>query len=202
MNNPRMTIGYYIMERQSGQLRAQQINGFHKVAAVILTRTLNVVKGKDLLGSKLILPKGWYFMVNSSRSNQEFQGEQKTVTRSRTDLMVARLREMQAASPDIEASAVVSVDGLIMASALPADVEEDRVSAMSAAMLSLGERIASELGRGGLEQVYIRGNMGYVLVTAVGQEAVLTALARENAKLGLVFLEMRRAAEHLERVVG
>jgi hypothetical protein len=89
-----------------------------------------------------------------------------------------------------------------MASALPADVEEDRVSAMSAAMLSLGERIASELGRGSLEQVYIRGNMGYVLVTAVGQEAVLTALARENAKLGLVFLEMRRAAEYLERVVG
>jgi predicted regulator of Ras-like GTPase activity (Roadblock/LC7/MglB family) len=124
------------------------------------------------------------------------------VTRSRTEMMVARLREMQAASPDIEASAVVSVDGLIMASALPADVEEDRVSAMSAAMLSLGERIASELGRGGLEQVYIRGNQGYVLVTAIGQEAVLTALARDHAKLGLVFLEMRRAAEHLEKVVG
>jgi predicted regulator of Ras-like GTPase activity (Roadblock/LC7/MglB family) len=109
---------------------------------------------------------------------------------------------MQAASPDIEASAVVSVDGLIMASALPQDVEEDRVSAMSAAMLSLGERIAGELGRGGLEQVCIRGSAGYVLVTAVGQEAVLTALARENAKLGLIFLEMRRAAEQLERVVG
>ena len=124
------------------------------------------------------------------------------MTRSRKDLMADRLREMQAASPDIEASAVVSVDGLIMASALPADVEEDRVSAMSAAMLSLGERIAGELGRGGLEQVYIRGKSGYVLVTAVGQEAVLTALARENAKLGLVFLEMRRAAEQLERIVG
>jgi hypothetical protein len=124
------------------------------------------------------------------------------MTRSRKDLMVDRLREMQAASPEIEASAVVSVDGLIMASALPADVEEDRVSAMSAAMLSLGERIASELGRGGLEQVYIRGDHGYVLVTAVGQEAVLTALAREGAKLGLIFLEMRRAAEHLSRIVG
>jgi predicted regulator of Ras-like GTPase activity (Roadblock/LC7/MglB family) len=116
--------------------------------------------------------------------------------------MVNRLREMQIASPDIEASAVVSVDGLIMASALPAEVEEDRVSAMSAAMLSLGERIAGELGRGALEQVYIRGNGGYVLVTAVGQEAVLTALARENAKLGLIFLEMRRAAGDLERLVG
>ena len=124
------------------------------------------------------------------------------MTRSRTDLMVNRLRDMQAASPDIEASAVVSVDGLIMASALPTDVEEDRVSAMSAAMLSLGERIASELGRGGLEQVYIRGGGGYVIVTSVGEEAVLTALARENAKLGLVFLEMRRAAEELTRLVG
>jgi hypothetical protein len=116
--------------------------------------------------------------------------------------MVARLRDMQAASPDIEASAVVSVDGLIMASALPADVEEDRVSAMSAAMLSLGERIALELGRGSLEQVYIRGGNGFVILTAVGQEAVLTALAREQAKLGLIFLEMRRAAEELERLVG
>jgi predicted regulator of Ras-like GTPase activity (Roadblock/LC7/MglB family) len=109
---------------------------------------------------------------------------------------------MQAASPEIEASAVVSVDGLIMASALPEDVEEDRVSAMSAAMLSLGERIAGELQRGFLDQVFIHGDSGYVILTSVGEEAVLTALAREGAKLGLVFLEMRRAAEDLERVVG
>ncbi len=125
-----------------------------------------------------------------------------TMTLSRTELMVNRLREMQAASPEIEASAVVSVDGLTMASALPAEVEEDRVSAMSAAMLSLGERIADELGRGSLEQVYIRGNRGFVILTAIGEEAVLTALAREGAKLGLVFLEMRRAAEDLKNVVG
>jgi uncharacterized protein len=124
------------------------------------------------------------------------------MTRSRTEIMVTRLREMQAASPDIEASAVVSVDGLIMASALPVEVEEDRVSAMSAALLSLGERIANELGRGMQEQVYIRGDQGFVILTAIGEEAVLTALARQEAKLGLVFLEMRRAAEDLRRVVG
>jgi len=124
------------------------------------------------------------------------------MTRSRTEQMVARLWEMQVASLDIEASAVVSVDGLIMASALPAEVEEDRVSAMSAAMLSLGERISMELGRGSLEQVYILGDDGFVLLSAVGEEAVLTVLAREQAKLGLVFLEMRRAAEDLERMVG
>ena len=119
------------------------------------------------------------------------------MAKSRSELMVDRLRDLQASTSDVEASAVVSVDGLIMASALPAAVEEDRVSAMSAAMLSLGERIAGELRRGVLTQVYVKGNHGYVLLTAVGQEAVLTVLAREVAKLGLIFLDMRRAAEDL-----
>lgn len=121
---------------------------------------------------------------------------------SRAEEMVKRLREMQSATPEIEASAIVSVDGLTIASALPSDVEEDRVSAMSAAMLSLGERIASELSRGALDQVYIHGDDGYVILSAIGTEAVLTALAKEKAKLGLVFLEMRRAAEDLAQYVG
>ena len=123
------------------------------------------------------------------------------MTKSRTELMVDRLRDLQASSPDVEASAVVSVDGLTMASALPSDVEEDRVSAMSAAMLSLGERIASELGRGILDQVYIRGESGFVILMSVGEDAVLTVLAREQAKLGLLFLDMRRAAEDLTQLI-
>lgn len=121
---------------------------------------------------------------------------------SRSDQMVTCLRDMQAASSDIVASSVVSVDGLTIASALPGDVEEDRVAAMSAAMLSLGERISGELGRGILDEVYIRGTEGFVLLTAIGDEAVLTALAREGAKLGMIFLEMRRAAEEIEKLVG
>ncbi len=124
------------------------------------------------------------------------------MTKSRTELMVERLRDLQGRTPDVEASAMVSVDGLIMASSLPAGVEEDRVSAMSAAMLSLGERIADELGRGLLDEVYIHGDDGYVLLMSVGEEAVLTVLAREQAKLGLVLLEMRRAAEDLAELVG
>jgi predicted regulator of Ras-like GTPase activity (Roadblock/LC7/MglB family) len=115
--------------------------------------------------------------------------------------MVDRLRELQASSPDIEASAIVSVDGLSMASALPQGVEEDRVAAMSAAMLSLGERIATELKRGTLEQVYIKGEHGYVILMSIGREAVLTTLARVQAKLGLIFLDMRRATEDLAKLI-
>lgn len=122
-------------------------------------------------------------------------------TKTRTQRIIERLRDMRASSPDIEASAVVSVDGLTIASDLPATTEEDRVSAMSAAMLSLGERIASELGRGGLDQVYVRGNNGYVLLNAVGEEAVLTVLCRRDAKLGLVFLDTKRAASDLAAMV-
>ena len=120
---------------------------------------------------------------------------------TRTEQMISRLRDLQTGTADIEASAVVSVDGLIMASSLPAGIEEDRVSAMSAAMISLGERIAEELGRGILDQVYIRGNNGYVILMSIGEEAVLTALARGDAKLGLIFLDMRRAAEDLAKLV-
>lgn len=123
------------------------------------------------------------------------------MAKSRTELMVDRLRDLQATTPEIEASAVVSVDGLIMASSLPAGVEEDRVSAMSAAMLSLGERISTELGRGTLDQVYIKGDDGYVILMSVGDEAVLTTLVREGAKLGLIFLDMRRTADDLGKLV-
>ena len=75
------------------------------------------------------------------------------------------------------------------------------MSAMSAAMHSLGERIASELGRGILTEVYIQGENGRVLLMAVGEEAVLTTLARQDAKLGLIMLDMRRAATDLEKLV-
>ena len=124
------------------------------------------------------------------------------MSKSRTDLMIQRLRSLQASTQDIESSAVVSVDGLIIASSLPSGVEEDRVSAMSAAMLSLGERISGELGRGAINEVYIHGSDGYVLLVSVGNDAVLTVLARQKAKLGLIFLEMRRAAKDLIELVG
>lgn len=111
------------------------------------------------------------------------------------------LKDLEATTPDIEASAVVSVDGLMIASALPRDVEEDRVAAMSAAMLSLGERTATELTRGNLSEVYVKGEHGYVVLMASGENAVLTALARENAKLGLVFLDMKRKTEEISQLI-
>jgi predicted regulator of Ras-like GTPase activity (Roadblock/LC7/MglB family) len=123
------------------------------------------------------------------------------MAQSKRERLTQFLKELEATTPDIEASAIVSVDGLMIASALPRDVEEDRVAAMSAAMLSLGERTAGELARGELSEVYVKGEEGYVILMSAGENAVLTALARKNAKLGLIFLDMKRTAEEIRGVV-
>ncbi|MDZ4770085.1 MAG: roadblock/LC7 domain-containing protein [Chloroflexota bacterium] len=123
------------------------------------------------------------------------------MAKSRTEQLVTRLRDLQSSTGDVEAAAIVSVDGLSIASSLPADIEEDRVSAMSAAMLSLGERIAAELRRGGLIQLYVKGENGYVILTSVGTEAVLTVLARKDARLGLIFLDVARTVQDLIKLI-
>ncbi len=121
--------------------------------------------------------------------------------RSKTERLTYLLNDLEGAAPDIEASAVVSVDGLMIVSALPQDMKKDRVATMSAAMLSLGERTARELARGGLSEVYVKGENGYVILMASGENAVLTAMAREDAKLKLVFLDMKRTAEEVAKLV-
>jgi predicted regulator of Ras-like GTPase activity (Roadblock/LC7/MglB family) len=117
-------------------------------------------------------------------------------------LITDRLRSFQGTSPNIEASAVISIDGLSIASLLPSSVEDDIVSAMSAAMVSLGSRIAMELARGNIEQVYVRGQNGYVILMAIGEEAVFTVLAGQGAKLGLIFLDMKRTGEEIKKLLS
>ncbi len=109
-------------------------------------------------------------------------------------MLTSVLTELNNTSPDIEASGIISTDGLMIAAALPSGVDEDRVGAMSAAMLSLGDRTAKELNRGNLEQILIKGATGYILMIYAGNDTVLTVLAKPNAKLGLIFLDVKRAA--------
>jgi predicted regulator of Ras-like GTPase activity (Roadblock/LC7/MglB family) len=121
------------------------------------------------------------------------------VSRSgRLDRVVADLLSQ---APEIEAAAVVSFDGLPMVSALPDGMNEDRVAAMSAALLSLGERAAEGLGRGELSQVYIEGESGTVYLVSCDNEAVLVAVAAAGAKAGLMLYEVRRAAISVANVL-
>lgn len=121
---------------------------------------------------------------------------------TREQQLTAALYTLRRMSGDVEAAALVSLDGFIMASALPADMHPDRVGAMAAAILGLGERAAIELGRGRLSQVFIQGDTGYVLLMAAGDRAVLTVLARLDAKLGLLLYDMRDIAEAMAGILG
>jgi len=121
---------------------------------------------------------------------------------TREQLLAEALDDLMRNDPDIQASALVSLDGFTMASALPAGMQADRVGAMSAAILGLGERAAAELGRGHLSQVFIEGENGYVLLIAAGDRAVLTAMADPAAKLGLVLYDMKAAAERISQILG
>jgi predicted regulator of Ras-like GTPase activity (Roadblock/LC7/MglB family) len=113
---------------------------------------------------------------------------------SRATRLDRALADLLQQAPEVEAAAVVSFDGLPMASALPATMDEDRVAAMSAALLSLGERAAEGLGRGGLNQVYIEGEQGTVFLVSADDEAVLVAVAAKGAKVGMMLYEVRRSA--------
>ena len=121
---------------------------------------------------------------------------------SKADLLASALDELLANSPEVEAAAVVSVDGLPMASALPSHIEEERLAAMSAALLTLGERAAAGLGRGDLGQVFVEGREGHVVLMAAGEHAVLVAVIQRRAKIGLVVFEMRRSAGVIEAVMS
>ena len=120
---------------------------------------------------------------------------------SRTERIETRLRALLSLTPELEAAAVISVEGLMIASSLPETIAEERMAAMSAAMLALGERIARDLGRGELDQVHIKGEDGYVVLMAVDERAVLATLASDEAKLGLVLLDMRNALVDLKRML-
>ncbi len=111
------------------------------------------------------------------------------------------LRSLRAVSPDIVGSAMVSTDGFIIASLLPAEVDEELVCGMAAAQLGVGERIASELMGGAMEQTYVRGKLGYVILNAVGQDALLIVLTTPDAKLGLVFLDIKRRVQELAKIL-
>lgn len=121
---------------------------------------------------------------------------------SRTEQIAKLLKTLSTTTPDIEAAAVIDNDGLMIASVLRADVEDDRVAAMSAALLGMSERIVRELGRGSFSLVMLRGTEGSAILTRSGPESVLMVLATETAKLGLVFLDITRAAKEIGRLLG
>ena len=109
------------------------------------------------------------------------------------------LRQLTEVSPYIRAAAVVRVSGLTVEALMPPTIDAERVAAMAAVMLLLGERITLAMQNGDLDKVYIKGREGHIILMAIGQKAVLTVMASERASLGLLFVEMQQTAAKLQR---
>ena len=125
---------------------------------------------------------------------------ERELTTSRVAALSRILRALQATSTEVEGSALISEEGAMIASALPQHVDEARVAGMSATLSSLGARAASELERGEIDEVLVRGKNGYAVMMSAGAGTLLLCLTQSAAKLGLVLSDMRRAAEQLREV--
>ncbi|MEM7557191.1 MAG: roadblock/LC7 domain-containing protein [Cyanobacteria bacterium P01_A01_bin.84] len=112
------------------------------------------------------------------------------------------LQNFVTSTNDVQGVALVSPDGLSLASVLPTQMDEERTAAMSASILSLGERIGSELSRGGVERIVVEGEKGYGILIGCGSEAVLLVLASSTAKQGLLFLEIKRIAAKITELLA
>lgn len=111
------------------------------------------------------------------------------------------LRQMEAVNPDIQGSAIVSVQGLPICSALARDVNDGIVSAMSAAILSVSERAVEELARGDLKRILIEGVDGIIILSKAGENAILCTLARSDASLGMVFLNIQSVSKKIAELL-
>ena len=118
-----------------------------------------------------------------------------------TNKITSIIQNFVTGTADVQGAALVSPDGLPLATSLPGNMDEERVSAMSAAMLSLGERIVSELSRGSIDRIYVEGGKGFSILISCGEEAVLLVLASEFAKQGMLMLEIKRVVSELKLVL-
>jgi predicted regulator of Ras-like GTPase activity (Roadblock/LC7/MglB family) len=110
----------------------------------------------------------------------------------RTDQIQDVLRRLRMSSTEVSGVALVSTEGFMAASLLPNEVEEEVVAGMAAALLGAADRVSVELMGSPATQTCVKSEHGYIVLNQVGSDAMLVVLASENAKLGLLFLDIKR----------
>lgn len=104
------------------------------------------------------------------------------------------------ADSEIDGSALVSERGQLMAAALHKGVDEKAVSAMAAALVSIGTRVGSALNSGRPKSIVIEGEDKIVIVRKLSKVSLIGTAPKE-AKIGLIDFEMDRAVEMIESVL-
>ena len=102
---------------------------------------------------------------------------------------------------EVQNSAIISLKGQMMASAMHKDIDERAVAAMTAALTSVGTRVADTLKSGKIGSIVISGSDKLIVLNQMAQ-AVLIALAPADAKIGLIDFEINSALDKIKMVLG
>lgn len=111
------------------------------------------------------------------------------------------LRALRGVSPHIMGSAVVTSEGFVVASELPDEIAEKKVTIMAMAMLALGQETTSELDSSDLERVLVESKDSYIVLINASPSAVLATVANKEIVLGLLFLAMKKAVAEIEELL-
>ncbi len=101
----------------------------------------------------------------------------------------------------VRGAAIVRRDGLLIVSNLPNEVDSDQLAAMTASTLGSGETASETLNIGDVNQVTIESEEGKLISTGAGEEGILTVLTDADINMGLVLVEMGKAADSIKRVL-
>ena len=112
------------------------------------------------------------------------------------------LRRLRQASPHVLGAAVVTGDGFVVASDLPDDSYEKKVTVMAMAMLTMGLETADELGSSDVERVLVESKDSYIVMVGAGLGAVLAAVAAKEMALGLLLLAMKQTAAEISSLLS
>lgn len=111
------------------------------------------------------------------------------------------LNRYRAISPDIFGASVITIEGFMVASVALSEIDDGLVGGMTAALLGVGERITKEMMNSQMHQVFVKSDNGYVICNNITSETVLLTLVNAEAKLGLIFLEIRRILPQLAAIL-
>nr|MDO8116632.1 roadblock/LC7 domain-containing protein [Candidatus Sigynarchaeota archaeon] len=117
-------------------------------------------------------------------------------------MLVHYLKNLRQNVEGIEASAVVSKEGLIVASDLGEGVSEMHIAAMAAILLSTAENVLVELKKGTLDVCIIQGNEGKFILMDAGMDFILATVLDSFTRMDLAFVEMRNTAKHIAETAG
>lgn len=97
-------------------------------------------------------------------------------------------------------SLLVGKDGLVVASTLMDEEDAEILGAMSAAVFGEIDKATKRIGVGTLVDTIIDAEHGSILMLE-GRDLILVVITQRMVNLGLVKMEMRRAAKRINEVV-